>query len=71
MVNTNSFLRQLLDIEIGIGYQKIIGNLLLLDNVTLLKISDVFVISRHHQILKKKTKWRLESHVAKEMCQSS
>jgi hypothetical protein len=54
MVNTNSFLRQLLDIEIGIGYQKIIGNLHLLDNVTLLKISDVFVISRHHQILKKK-----------------
>lgn len=61
MVSTNSVLRQLLGIEtetgfdrIEIGYQRIIDNLHLLDNATLMKLNDVVVSFGHHQVFKKK-----------------
>ena len=61
MVNTNSVLRQLMGIEtetgferIEIGYQRILDNLHLLDDHTMIKINDVVVRFGHHQVFKKK-----------------
>lgn len=61
MANTDSALRQLLGIEtqsgfkrIGIGYQRILDNLHLLDNKTLMEINDVIVTFGHAQVFKKK-----------------
>ena len=61
MVDSDSALRQLLGIQtetgferISIGYQRIIDNLHLLDNATLLKINDVVVSFGHNQVFKKK-----------------
>ena len=61
MVSTNSALRQLMGIEtetgferIEIGYQRIIDNLHLLDETTLLKINDVVVSFGHKEVFKKK-----------------
>ena len=60
MVSTNSALRQLMGIEtetgferIEIGYQRIIDNLHLLDETTLLKINDVVVSFGHKEVFKK------------------
>ena len=60
MVSTNSALRQLMGIEtetgferIEIGYQRIIDNLHLLDETTLLKINDVVVSFDTKKCLKK------------------
>ena len=61
MVHSNSVLRQLLGIEtelgfdrIEIGYQRIIDNLQLLNDATLLKINDVVVSFGHKEVFKKK-----------------
>lgn len=61
MVSSNSVLRQLLGIEtetgfdrIEIGYQRIIDNVHLLDDTTLIKINDVVVSFGHNQVFKKK-----------------
>ena len=61
MVNTNSALRQLMGIEtetgferIEIGYQRIIDNFHLLDDLTLSKINDVVVDFGHKKVFKKK-----------------
>ena len=61
MVNTNNVLRQLMGIEtetgferIEIGYQRILDNLHLLDDHTMIKINDVVVRFGHHQVFKKK-----------------
>ena len=60
MVNSDSTLRQLLGIEteigferIEIGYQRIIDNVHLLDNETLVKINDV-IVELGHTVFKKK-----------------
>lgn len=60
MVNSDSTLRQLLGIEtetgferIEIGYQRIIDNVHLLDNETLVKINDV-IVKLGHKVFKKK-----------------
>ena len=61
MVQSDSVLRQLLGIEtqtgferIEIGYQRILDNLHLLDDHTMIKINDVVVRFGHHQVFKKK-----------------
>jgi len=61
MVNSDSVLRQLLGIEtetgfetIEIGYQRILDNLHLLDNGTLMKINDAVVSFGHKEVFKKK-----------------
>ena len=61
MVQSDSVLRQLLGIEtqtgferIEIGYQRILDNLHLLDDNTMIKINDVVVRFGHHQVFKKK-----------------
>jgi hypothetical protein len=61
MAYSDSTLRQLLGIEtetgfekIEIGYQRIIDNLHLLDNETLIKINDVIVNFGHKEVFKKK-----------------
>ena len=61
MVRSDSVLRQLLGIEtqtgferIEIGYQRILDNLHLLDDHTMIKINDVVVRFGHHQVFKKK-----------------
>lgn len=60
MVNSDSTLRQLLGVEteigferIEIGYQRIIDNVHLLDNETLVKINDV-IVELGHTVFKKK-----------------
>ncbi len=67
MVNSDSTLRQLLGIEtetgfekIEIGYQRIIDNVHLLNNETLLKINDV-VVKLGHEVFKKKEGAALQS----------
>ena len=61
MVCSDSTLRQLLGIEtetgferIEIGYQRIIDNVRLLDQDTLLKINDIIVNFAHQKVFKKK-----------------
>ena len=61
MVSSDSTLRQLLGIEtesgfkkIEIGYQRILDNLHLLDNETLMQINDVVVSFGHKEVFKKK-----------------
>ena len=60
MTQSNSVLRQLLGIEtetgferIEIGYQRILDNLHLLDDVTLMKINDIIVDFGHKEVFKK------------------
>lgn len=67
MVNSDSTLRQLLGIEkenglekIEIGYQRIIDNLQLLDDQTVLKINDVVVEFGHKTVFKKKEEEALD-----------
>ena len=61
MVSSDSTLRQLLGIEtesgfkkIEIGYQRILDNLHLLDNETLMQINDVVISFGHKEVFKKK-----------------
>ncbi len=61
MVNSDSVLRQLLGIEsetgfdnIEIKYQRILDNLHLLDDKTMIKINDVIVSFGHNEVFKKK-----------------
>ena len=61
MVNSDSTLRQLLGIEtesgfkrIEIGYQRILDNLQLLDDKTVLEINDIVVEFGHNEVFKKK-----------------
>ena len=61
MVSSDSTLRQLLGIEtesgfkkIEIGYQRILDNLHLLDDETLMQINDVVISFGHKEVFKKK-----------------